>query len=405
MAVLGVWMEPERLHTAGGADGTAARCAEIGVTDLFFLTKGLAGIAYYDSAIAPHGSGDPLREIIDSAHRRGIRVHAWFTSTCDGHYKTMHPESGRCHYTRGKDKEYISLRDEGYLEYMRQVIREVCRGYEIDGVHQDYIRYNHLLYGWDEGDLARYAAAGADIGRLREMTERTFLRGEESERNYIFDALRRGDESAAAMAAVRREDVNRFAGALCEAARAERASLTQTAALMPDGAYGDSAFADLHYGQSYEDAAALYDYVLPMAYSQTYGKDSVWVRRVADETVKKGARAVMGLQAYEGETGESLRRDLAALEDAPVDGVCLFRYGSFAAALPGGGGTLLYNPTDVPLTSAWADGEETELRSPVEPGGQGLLDVPFPPKGLRVYSGSTEVCVYTAGSVKREEDP
>ena len=91
VSVLGVWMWPDSLKKSG-AESTVARCARMGVTDLFFLTKGLAGTVAYASEIAPCDPGvDLLRDLLDCAHRRGIRVHAWLTSASDERYKAQHP--------------------------------------------------------------------------------------------------------------------------------------------------------------------------------------------------------------------------------------------------------------------------------------------------------------------------
>ena len=401
MSFLGVWMWPDSL-AAQGAEGAADRCARIGVTDIYFLTKGLSGTASYRSGLAPCAADrDPLGELLACAHRRGIRVHAWFTSASDEHYKQLHPQSGRCHFTRGRDKGLISLADEGYLAYMREVVREVCRGYDIDGVHLDYIRYNHLLYGWDEKDLARYAAAGADGAELRRLMERAFPQGAESREETLFDALRRGNESLRALARARRQDVTRFARALCETAKSEKQGAALSAALMPEGAYDDTAFADLHYGQSYQDAAELYDYVIPMAYSRAYEKDSQWVRTVARGTLKKGCRAVMGLHAYEGGTGDTLRSDMAALAGLPVLGVCLFREGAFVPALSDGRRLVLYNPLPQPLTALGTGEKNIPLETPVLPGEEKSLPLPCRPEELRVFAGDKEVCVFPAeaGSV------
>ena len=131
MSVLGVWMWPQSIIDHG-AQWVAERCTLIGVTDIFFLTKGLAGTASYRSAFAPPCSPrDLLAELIKAAHASGIRVHAWLTSASDEHYKQAFPQSGRCHYTRGKDKGLISLADEGYLSYMENIVRELCLGYAI----------------------------------------------------------------------------------------------------------------------------------------------------------------------------------------------------------------------------------------------------------------------------------
>ena len=394
MPVFGVWMWPESL-VSSPAEKVAARCARMGVTDIFFLTKGLAGTVSYAGGPAPAGfPGDLLRELLDAAHSRGIRVHAWLTSANDEHYKAIHPESGRFHYTRGRDKGLISIRNEEYLCYMDSVVRDLCRRYDIDGLHLDYIRYNHLLYGWDEDDLSRYAAAGADISHIRHLMEQTFFGENGGDGTCIFDALREGDQSVRALADVRRQDVAAFARSLTAAARTEKSRLILSAALMPEGAYHDTAFADLHYGQSYEDAAALYDLAVPMAYSQAYGKDGCWVREVAEGTLRRGLRTVVGLHAYEGGTGATLREDLDALRGLPVDGVCLFREGAFVLAVKDGKDLLIRNPLDKPITALQASGEKILLKDPVPPKGESRIPVPWVSDELRVFSGEEECPVF-----------
>ena len=398
MPMLGVWMWPESLKT-GGTENAVARCARMGVTDVFFLAKGLAGTASYASQLVPWDrEHDLLGDLLACAHRRGMRVHAWLTSASDEHYKALHPESGRCHLTRGKDRGLISLADEGYLAYMQKAVAELCRTYAIDGLHLDYIRYNHLMYGWDENDRTRYAAAGADLCHVRRLMERAFLSGDSHGEACILDALRQGDASVRAVAQVRRGDVARFARSLCAAARTENSALTLSAALMPEGAYEDTAFADLHYGQSYEDAASLYDYVLPMAYSQAYEKDSAWVRSVAEGALKKGARTMVGLHAYDGGTARTLRDDISALKGLPVEGVCLFREGAFVPVFSDGEHWTLYNALNHPLTAARAGACSAVFDPPVKPGEERAFSLPCPAEEIRVFSGETEVCAFQAGS-------
>ena len=394
MSVLGVWMWPETV-AAYGAEKVVLYCAWAGITDIFFLAKGLAGTVSFSSSFAPAFSGrDLLKELLNAAQERGIRVHAWFTSACDEHYKALHPESGRYHYVRGRDKGLISLTDEGYLAYMCGIVRELCRNYEIDGLHLDYIRYNHLLYGWDDADLSRYAAAGADLSRLRSLMERTFLQGESNEDSCVFNALREGDPSVRALAEVRRTDVVRFAGRLCGTAREERSGLLLSAALMPEGAYTDTSFADLHYGLSYADAAVLYDFALPMAYSGAYGKNSGWVRDVAEGTLRRGIQTVAGLQAFEGAGGGVLREDISALKDLPLTGICLFRAGSFVLALTQGSETMIVNPLKKPVTSLICGGTPVQLPDPVPAGGKRTVRLPAETEDLRAFADAEELCVY-----------
>ena len=395
MAIFGVWMWPKSVRV-DGAEAVVSRCKRAGVTDIYFLTKGMAGTVSYRSAIAPMDcERDLLGELLEAAHACGIRVHAWFTSASDAAYKDKHPESGRYHYTKGRNQGLISLADEGYIAYMADVTREVCR-YPVDGLHLDYIRYNHLVYGWSEEDKARYAAQGADLDHLRAMMDRAF-RDEEGPEHF-FEAYRNGDESVHALARARRKDVVHFAATLTTVARAAKPDIILSAALMPEGAYDDIVFSDVHYGQNYEDAARLYDYALPMAYSQAYDKDGAWVRDVALGTMKRGMQTIVGVHAYEGGTGETLQADIAALQDVPVAGVCLFREGATLLAFPAEGGIDVHNPLEEAVTRMETRrGEEwVSIDCTIQPGEEKNVPLAFTPEGLRAFIGEKEVSIYLA---------
>ena len=394
--MLGMWMWPKSVRECG-ADAVVTRCKRAGVTDIYFLTKGLSGTASCRSDIVPMDcERDLLGELLEAAHAVGIRVHAWFTSASDVVYKDKHPESGRYHYIKGRDQGLISLADEGYIAYMADFTRELCSAYPIDGLHLDYIRYNHLIYGWSEEDKARYAAEGADIAHLTAMMDRAFCNEEGPD--IFFEAYRQGDESVHALARARRKDVVHFATTLTRIAREASPGIILSAALMPEGAYEDIAFADVHYGQNYEDAAKLYDYALPMAYSQAYGKDSAWVRDVALGTMARGMQTIVGVHAYEGGTGETLAADIAGLADVPVAGVCLFREGATALAFLTEGGVDLYNPLDAAITRVEAACGEASaaIDCNILPGEEKPIALPFVPDGLRVFTGNKEGCVYLA---------
>ena len=385
MSILGVWMWPYNVQQRG-AENVIAWCARAKVTDVFFLVKGMAGKTAGRSQYAPSVcERDLLQEVIQAAHAKGIRVHAWFTSACDEHYKQEHPESGRYHFVRGRDRELISLADEGYLHYMEEIIQDICRRYEVDGLHLDYIRYNHLLYGWANDDLTRYRAEGADTDLLRTMMQRMFY-DTSGDPELLFNAWRSGNESVRALARARRKDVVRFAKALTGAARAERSGLILSAALMPEGAYQDTAFADLHYGQHYDDMAKLFD----------YAKDSQWVRKVAEGTLKSGMKTLVGLQAYEGGTGISLQQDIGALKDTPVEGFCLFREGASALAFADGERLTVYNPLNEAITRVTTEsgGEALAWDCRIEPDTAVTFDCKVIPEWLRVFAADEERCVY-----------
>jgi len=357
----------------------------------------LLGTAAYQSSLVPKdGDRDLLAEALDAAHKRNIRLHAWYTTACDEQYIAAHPESGRYHCRKGPDNRMVSLTDEGYPVYMEKVVQEICRNYPIDGLHLDYIRYNHITSGWSDTDLQCYAAAGADPDRLRDMLDRMYYHEEGKNENLLFDAYRDGNADAVAFANARRKQVVQFARRLRNAAKAERNDLIITAALMPEGAYDDPTFADLHYGQNYTDAAGLYDYVLPMAYTKSYEKDGVWLRKLAENSVGMDLKTVMGLQAFAESTGITLRDDIAALQNVPTDGICLFREGSCAMAYRNGRGLTVYNATECTITgiAASCGSENEKWQTELAPGSEKQFCLPFTADTVRAFSGEQEICIY-----------
>ena len=132
-----------------------------------------------------------------------------------------------------------------------------------------------------------------------------------------------------------------------------------------------------------------------MAYSKAYEKDGLWVREVAEGTLKRGLKTVVGLHAYDGGTGPSLAEDIRALKNAKIEGICLFRFGAFALAVADGSALRLINTLEKPITAVTAGGES--LLPPgtdVMPGCEVLLPQVAANHVLRVFSGDTEACIY-----------
>ncbi len=339
------WMWGSTIADAGvdGAEKLMSRCAEMGVTDVYLLVKGTGGtLAYLKTKYTENLSRkerDVLDEAIKAAHAHGIRLHAWICNMEDAKYKSEHPDAGMWHYIRARDNNRINLYDEGYLSYMCDVAKERA-AYDIDGLHFDYIRYNHLANGWGENDFEALKAMGANIDRVKELVETTFgYNGRTAKSNYIFDAYNDGDPDALLIGKYRTGNVKNYAETIISAARSVKPDLIISAATMPEGAY-NSTYADLHYGQNYEDAAELYDYICPMAYSTSYGQNATWVSSIAKNAINKGNKVVMGLQAFEGVASSKLMSEVNIMKSLLNDekykdsalGVVMFRSATFGYA-------------------------------------------------------------------------
>ncbi len=397
MPVFGVWMWPESL-TENGVDKTLDMCVHAGVTDVYLLTKGLNGntIFPYEETEQTVTGRDLMREALDAAHARGMRVHAWFTSAGDAAYAAAYPERALYHYLSGPHKRIVSITDCEYQRYMRRIIRHAVKNYDLDGLHLDYIRYNSIICGWSKEDLARYAAFGVNISRIRAVMDKTFV-GENKDETYIFNCYRRGDRDVRLLAEARRLNVRVFAQLLTDAVREEKPDIKISAALMPEGAYDDLAFSDLHYGQHYQDLAGIVDVALPMAYSRTYNQDERWVEMVTRNTMRNGLHTVTGIHAFEGGNGISVQKDVVAAKSVDgVDGVCLFREGATCLAWKENGDVSLYNPTKQEISSLILHGKDEmhSVQVSIKTGQEKTLSISFEPTCIQAFAGKTEVPVY-----------
>ena len=340
--IVGKWIWGSTIADLGadGAEIMMSRCADEGITDVYLLVKGTGGMLGYLNTqyknLLTRKNRDVLQETIDAGHKRGIRIHAWICVVEDESYKSIHPYAGMWHYIRARDNNFITPWDEGYREYMGNVAKELAQ-YDIDGLHFDYIRYNHNANGWSEKDFENLAAMGANVERVKELVETTWgYHGRKADSNYIFSAYKNNDPDAVIIAKYRRNNVKELAKHIIDSAKSVNPNLIFSAATMPEGAY-ENAYADLHYGQNYDDAAELYDYICPMAYSTNYGKADNWVVTLAKNSIDKGNRVVMGIQVFDSVTSARIMAEMENIRDLMKDskygsgilGTVFFRSGTF----------------------------------------------------------------------------
>src|SRR5678815_2789298 len=146
------------------------------------------GDAYYQSALAPPSPAlkapltdfDPLSYLITVAHRSGIEVHAWLNiyyvwsdtkhAPPAGHVAVTHPEwllsdakGTRMDHVpaskwkaQGIEGSFISPGVPEYRRHMVDVVHELVRNYQVDGIHLDYIRFPNKTYSYDPVSRSRF---------------------------------------------------------------------------------------------------------------------------------------------------------------------------------------------------------------------------------------------------------
>jgi len=66
---------------------------------------------------------DPLQFAIEECHKRGMQCHAWMVAL------------------QVKDNKYVDPSSDAVVNHLCTMVREVVKGYDVDGIHLDYIRY------------------------------------------------------------------------------------------------------------------------------------------------------------------------------------------------------------------------------------------------------------------------
>ena len=125
---------------------------------VFFQVRGRGEVLYRSSVepmsslIVAGGRGnfsfDPLAFAVEECHKRGLECHAWVVTYplgTDRHVKSL----GSASVTRKNPSITRKFRGEWFLDpgnprtddYLLSIVEEIVTGYDIDGIHFDYIRY------------------------------------------------------------------------------------------------------------------------------------------------------------------------------------------------------------------------------------------------------------------------
>jgi uncharacterized lipoprotein YddW (UPF0748 family) len=118
---------------------------------------------------------DPLEFAVDEAHKRNMELHAWFNpyrATFDNKFSTLAPD----HITRTKPEwffvyEGIKLFNPGLpevREYIVQVVLDVVKNYDVDGIHMDDYFYPYPARGQVINDADAYAEYGGDFDNVKD---------------------------------------------------------------------------------------------------------------------------------------------------------------------------------------------------------------------------------------------
>ncbi|MBN1504864.1 MAG: family 10 glycosylhydrolase [Candidatus Eisenbacteria bacterium] len=257
------------------------------------------GDALYDSRVAPRSElledpgFDPLAYVVDRAHSAGLEVHAWVNAflvwsapqppRSPDHIVLAHRDwvhvlsDGRSllELSRaeiegmGAEGVFVSPGNPEVREHLRAVVRELVEGYDLDGVHLDYIRLPGMDVGYDVASRTEFMRRyGVDPLEME-------VEGRAVERLYGDDGLR---NLKSCWAEWRSSSVTQSVASVSSDVKEIRPSVKLSAAVVADVIAATS-----RYGQDWPAwlEGGLLDFAVPMCYSTSTG----FVRRQVD-TIK-----------------------------------------------------------------------------------------------------------------------
>jgi uncharacterized lipoprotein YddW (UPF0748 family) len=320
-----IWVARFHYRYADDVRTIIQNCAEAGFNTVLWQVRGEATVTY-PSQIEPWPAEfdyrdpgfDPLAIAIDEAHRRGLRLEAWFNVLPGWKGPNPPPAGLREHVfyahpdwflydANGKrqvlNKEYVVLNPclPEVRKHIVSVVDEIVSRYDVDGVHLDYVRY-----AWDGSKNAKTS----------------FPRDSRTLRLFQSDTGKRPDDDLNAWNNWRANQLTRLVSDIRALVNRRRPGATLTAAVWRDPRVG--------YNDYLQNAvvwlrSGLLDAAMPMAYTD---KNDDMVRDVdAYRKTVSGRRVVPGVGLYLHKSPEQTRTQLLRCVDVGGD-FALFSYDS-----------------------------------------------------------------------------
>lgn len=355
--VRALWVVRTALVHPDSVRAVVERAHRGGFNTLLVQVRG-RGDAWYRSGLEPRGeplagthpSYDPLGLMVEEARGRGLQVHAWINAhlvagartlpTDELHLVNRRPEWLAVPRELARELFHVDPRAPGYREalmaharahsdqveglysspilpeatrHLAAVAADLAEGYDLDGIHLDYLRLPSPAFDYSRPALEAFRA------RLRATHPPAELRAAET-RWREGEILAYAETFPRAWDDFRRDRVRETLEAVVAAVRRARPGLMVSAAVFPD-----PTDARAHRFQDWEDwlARGLLDVVAPMSYTNRNDAFAAALERA--RTVGGADRIWMGVGAYTNTFEEAVRR-ARWVGEAGLAGVALFSY-------------------------------------------------------------------------------
>ncbi|MBN2588191.1 MAG: family 10 glycosylhydrolase [Candidatus Fermentibacteraceae bacterium] len=320
------WVVRDGLSSPQSIDSLVEKAMEAGANGLIVQVVGRAE-AYYNSSLLPEAAFqegfDPLAYIIARARPRGMEVHAWINAFLvwsapsppedSSHVWHSHPDWFMTDRFGRSTRDYTAAELEasglvgGTLSpalpevgaFIAGIASEIATGYDVDGIHLDYIRYPNPSFGFEPQAVGVFfLETGMDPMEL-------FRRHEGME------------ELSGAWNEWRREKVTATVETIRSVLRSNAPGVLLSAAVM-----ADPLEAETHYSCEwrYWLESGLVDFVCPMAYTTSMSRARELAALV---TVVEPERVVYGIGTYNQSISSAVTGASEALSRG-AGGVCVF---------------------------------------------------------------------------------
>jgi len=263
LEVRAIWVQCEAAETPEQADAMLDRVTQGKFNTVLYCVG--SGTVSYNSELLheePYVTPeyDPLAYVVEQGHARGLKVQAWWCPGLIMEYSSLrdeHPEWDIAALEEiPDDLHWLNFSLPAVRQFVSDVVAEIVKNYDVDGVHLDYIRYPS-------------APSRVDLHQF--LTP---------------------------------DDVSATVRGVYQRVKAIRPSVQVTAAVMPKKS--DSAY----YMQNWADwlAGEYMDYVMPMAYLSPDKNKSLERYLKEWQALPRFGQIVPGLSVYyETDTGDVIK--------------------------------------------------------------------------------------------------
>ena len=365
--VRAVWVVRQSLSSAEEARAVVEEAHGAGFNTVIVQVRG-RGHAMYRSTLEPRPeflTGEPefdaLRVVVEEARARGMAVHAWVNAyivwgpvdppRAPGHLVNAHPEWLAVPRELGRELYHVDPSEPSYVrrlieyaaanieiteglyaspthpgvqERLLAVWKELATGYDLDGIHHDYIRYAHAGFDYSRSTLEEFQEWVKPRIPARRYRE---LEAAVSRDVYAFvDGLGTEWEQ------YRRGSITELVGRIYGEVKALNADLVVSAAVFPD--WRSAARWQLQEWAVWLGKGIL-DVAVPTAYTTDTEEFKGWVES-ALTVAGAPERVWAGIGAYRNPAGRTVDQ-IEWARALGVSGIVVFSYHQAADRAPAAG--------------------------------------------------------------------